>query len=78
MDSVGIVFGHFNMNLNEHLLHFLKELGLILFVYSIGLQVGAVTRVWKSFFNLSNTYSCYCNVQVQLRIAKVKTKTRCA
>ena len=22
---VGIVFGHFNLNLNEHLLHFLKE-----------------------------------------------------
>ena len=37
---VGIIFGHFNMNLNEHLLHFLKEFGLILFVYSIGLQVG--------------------------------------
>lgn len=28
------------MNLDEHLLHFLKEFGLILFVYSIGLQVG--------------------------------------
>lgn len=41
MDSfVGIVFGHFNLNLDEHLLHFLKEFGLILFVYSIGLQVG--------------------------------------
>lgn len=37
---VGIVFGHFNLNLDEHLLHFLKEFGLILFVYSIGLQVG--------------------------------------
>ena len=37
---VGIVFGHFNLSLNEHLLHFLKEFGLILFVYSIGLQVG--------------------------------------
>lgn len=37
---VGIVFGHFNMNLDEHLLHFVKEFGLILFVYSIGLQVG--------------------------------------
>ena len=33
---VGIVFGHFNMNLDEHLLHFLKEFGLILFVYSAG------------------------------------------
>lgn len=37
---VGIVFGHFNLNLDEHLLHFLKEFGLILFVYSVGLQVG--------------------------------------
>ena len=37
---VGIVFGHFNLNLDEHLLHFVKEFGLILFVYSIGLQVG--------------------------------------
>ena len=37
---VGIVFGHYNLNLDEHLLHFLKEFGLILFVYSIGLQVG--------------------------------------
>ena len=37
---VGIVFGHFNMNLDEHLLHFIKEVGLILFVYSVGLQVG--------------------------------------
>ena len=36
----GIVFGHFDMTLNEHLLHFMKEFGLILFVYSIGLQVG--------------------------------------
>lgn len=37
---IGIVFGHFAFNLDEHLLHFLKEFGLILFVYSIGLQVG--------------------------------------
>lgn len=37
---VGIAFGYFGMNVNEHLLHFLKEFGLILFVYSIGLQVG--------------------------------------
>ena len=37
---IGIVFGHFCLNLDEHLLHFLKEFGLILFVYSIGLQAG--------------------------------------
>jgi len=37
---VGIAFGYFGMNVDEHLLHFMKEFGLILFVYSIGLQVG--------------------------------------
>lgn len=37
---VGLVFGYFSLNLDEHLLHFLKEFGLILFVYSIGLEVG--------------------------------------
>ena len=36
----GLVFGYFNFNLDAHLLHFLKEFGLILFVYSIGLEVG--------------------------------------
>lgn len=37
---IGIVFGYFNLNLDENLLHFLREFGLVLFVYSIGLQVG--------------------------------------
>uniref|UniRef100_A0AB33JBP8 Transporter n=1 Tax=Prevotella sp. GTC17259 TaxID=3236795 RepID=A0AB33JBP8_9BACT len=36
----GILFGQLNLNLDEHLLHFMKEFGLILFVYSIGMQVG--------------------------------------
>ncbi|MGM9736184.1 MAG: TrkA C-terminal domain-containing protein [Candidatus Cryptobacteroides sp.] len=36
----GILFGHFNLTLDANLLHFLKEFGLILFVYSIGMQVG--------------------------------------
>jgi len=36
----GIAFAHFGMRLDEHLMHFVKEFGLILFVYSIGLQVG--------------------------------------
>jgi len=37
---VGIVFAHFGYNLDPQLLHFVKEFGLILFVYSIGMQVG--------------------------------------
>lgn len=37
---VGIFFGHFSVTLDANLLSFIKEFGLILFVYSIGLQVG--------------------------------------
>ena len=37
---VGIVAGHFGFLINHEILHFMKEFGLILFVYSIGLQVG--------------------------------------
>lgn len=36
----GLVFGYFDFNLAPQLLHFLKEFGLILFVYSIGMEVG--------------------------------------
>lgn len=36
----GIAFGHFGMGIDAHVQHFVKEFGLILFVYSIGLQVG--------------------------------------
>lgn len=37
---VGIALSHFGLIINDNLLHFAKEFGLILFVYSIGLQVG--------------------------------------
>lgn len=37
---VGIILSHFGMRMDQHALHFLKEFGLILFVYSVGLQVG--------------------------------------
>lgn len=36
----GIAFAHFGMRVDDHILHIIKEFGLILFVYSIGLQVG--------------------------------------
>lgn len=36
----GIVAGHFGMVLDPTTSHFVKEFGLILFIYSIGLQVG--------------------------------------
>lgn len=37
---VGIAAGHFGMAIDHNTLHFIKEFGLILFVFSIGLQVG--------------------------------------
>ncbi len=36
----GILFGHFRLSLPSETLGFVRELGLILFVYTIGLQVG--------------------------------------
>lgn len=37
---VGIIMSHFGMRMKPEVLHFVQEFGLILFVYSIGLQVG--------------------------------------
>ena len=37
---VGIICSDFGMRVDGHTLHFMKEFGLILFVYSVGLQVG--------------------------------------
>lgn len=37
---VGILAGHIGMKVDSDTLHFIKEFGLILFVFSIGLQVG--------------------------------------
>lgn len=36
----GLLFGHLGAEPNHEVLHFVKEFGLILFVYSIGLEVG--------------------------------------
>ena len=37
---VGILLSHFGLTINPEICHFIKEFGLILFVYSIGIQVG--------------------------------------
>ena len=36
----GIIVGHFGEAVDHHTLDFVKELGLILFVFTIGLQLG--------------------------------------
>ena len=37
---VGILLGHFGYEADSNVLHFLREFGLILFIFSIGMQVG--------------------------------------
>ncbi|MGN0257615.1 MAG: putative transporter [Bacteroides sp.] len=37
---MGILMGHFGFTGDTHILHFIREFGLILFVFCIGLQVG--------------------------------------
>ena len=50
---VGILLGHFGFNIsNDTLLKFIREFGLILFVFSIGIQVGPG---FFSSFNLNNS-----------------------
>jgi putative transport protein len=36
----GLIFGHFGFHLEHHTMEFLREFGLILFVFTIGLQIG--------------------------------------
>src|ERR1700690_3053177 len=36
----GLVFGHFHLMVNDPILDFSRDFGLILFVYAIGLEVG--------------------------------------
>jgi hypothetical protein len=36
----GLIFGHFGFHLEHHTLEFLRDFGLILFVFTIGLQIG--------------------------------------
>jgi predicted permease membrane protein len=36
----GLIFGHLGFHLEHHTMEFLREFGLILFVFTIGLQIG--------------------------------------
>lgn len=43
----GILITHFRAPIDEHILHFIRDFGLVLFVYSIGLNMGP--RFFSSF-----------------------------
>ena len=36
----GLILGHFKLSFDHHVLEFVREFGLILFVYTLGLQIG--------------------------------------
>ena len=69
---VGILFSHFGMTLDSNLLHFMKEFGLILFVYSIGLQVGpgffSIFRSGGLKLNLLAIFICLCGAATAIAI----------
>ncbi len=44
----GILFGHFGAAIDHQVAHFAKEFGLILFVYTMGIQLGpGIIQLWK-------------------------------
>ena len=63
---VGLIFGHFSLSLDQNLLHFLKEFGLILFVYSIGLEVGP--GFFSSFRNGGKTLNGLVTIVIALSL----------
>ena len=68
----GILMGHFGFTAESHILHFLRDFGLILFVFCIGLQVGP--SFFSSFkkggmtLNLLATLIVVLNIVVMLAI----------
>ena len=66
---VGILMGHFGFTGDTHILHFIRDFGLILFVFCIGLQVG------PSFFSsfkkggMSLNFLAFCIVALNVAVA---------
>ena len=69
---VGIVLGHFGYGVEADTLHFLREFGLILFIFSIGMQVGP--GFFSSFkeggirMNMLAMLGIFLNVAIMLAI----------
>lgn len=56
----GIAMAHFGFTVNHEVQHFIKEFGLILFVYTIGLQVGPGFFASFQKRGLNLTHSLFC------------------
>lgn len=56
---MGILVGHFGFTIDHTIMHFIKEFGLILFIFSIGLQVGpSFFTSFKKGGMLLNSMAC--------------------
>jgi len=70
---VGIIASHFGFNLDPKILHFIKEFGLILFVYSVGMHVGPglFSGYWSGGLklNLLAIILVFCGLVVTILLA---------
>ncbi|WP_182867426.1 putative transporter [Stieleria mannarensis] len=65
----GILFGHFGASIDHEIADFTKEFGLILFVFTIGLQLGpGVIELWKKQGILLNSMALSIVVQAVVLI----------
>ena len=55
----GIVAGHFGVSIDEKMLLFAESFGLVLFVYSLGVQVGPG---FMSSFREADVSTCLCPI----------------
>lgn len=65
----GIILGHFGAEIEPEIAHFAKEFGLVLFVFSIGLQLGpGILQLWKKQGLVLNTMAASVVVQGTLMV----------
>ena len=65
----GILMGHFGFTGETHILHFIREFGLILFVFCIGLQVGPsfFSSFKKGGMTLNMLAECHFSMRILLK-----------
>lgn len=66
---VGILMGHFGYEVNSEVLKFIREFGLILFIFSIGIQVGP--GFFSSFKKGGVRLNCLAVLGIALNVAIV-------
>lgn len=63
----GIILSYTGIKLNEEILHFIREFGLVLFIYAVGIQVGQ--GFFSSFRKNGLFYNLFTFIIVSLNVA---------